>query len=138
MKILIGLFFIFTSSLSIAQTSEEVVFPRAHDVKEKQKCVVVKKPCSYDQNQICTKEYCGINLKQDRLEQFITEHQVIGKKFRSLFDLEDYMKNNLPDEFKSMYINLMKKEMKTKDTFNPNRINVVLDKDNYILKVFIG
>jgi len=118
----------------------EIVFPSEKRPFSKEECALIKRPCSFDEKKICSKKYCGVYLSQFILDEFVKQNRLIGKKFHSIFDLEDFLKKNLPKELSHMSINLTSKDSinKNKENFNSNRINVILNSDNYIIKFIIG
>ncbi len=129
----------FFSITTFAQTSLEIIFPRAKDVTKESKCVVINVPCSSDETLTCQKRYCGIYLKQLSLDTFVLEQRLIGRKFDSIFNLETFIQKNIPIELSDMHINFTNQanQPKKKD-YNPQRINIVLDQKGYILKFIIG
>jgi hypothetical protein len=129
----------FYSITTLAQTSSEIVFPRAKDVTKDAKCIVINIPCSSDETQICQKRYCGVYLKQLSLDKFVAEQKLIGRKFDSIFNLENFLQDNLPSDLSDMHLNFgaNSKKSKAKD-YNPQRINIILDKKGYIIKLTIG
>ncbi len=101
------------------------------------RCVVVTDYCSFDGTQLCKTEYCGNQIKTLYLKNFIKEHKLKGRKFPSLFDLQSYVKNNLPKELKGMKIHFSYKNI-SYESYNPNRIIVLLDSKDYISDLIIG
>jgi hypothetical protein len=127
-------------SLSLNNTfasNNTVVFPSAKHIPDANNCVVIKDSCSFDSTQMCTKKYCDGQLKQLYLETFVRQHRLKGRKFPSLFDLENYIKTNLPPELKNMTINFVYKNYE-KGIYNGNRIRVLLDSKDYISDLKIG
>lgn len=120
--------------------TDAVVFPNANDALNKEKCVEITINCTFDQGQMCKKKYCGVNLKQNELDNFARDHQLIGKRFPSLFDMETYIKKTLPPELSGMTIAFAYRKGSAgtnNRNYNPNRINVVLDSKDYITKLVI-
>lgn len=131
---LIPLVLFFLSHVAIAQ---EIVFPRADDAYNKKQCIVISKPCSFDPNKKCTKQYCGVYIHQNTLDNFVKQYQLVGRKFASLFELEEFLKKRLPPELNTMPIRFVNGGVRKKD-FNPGRITVIIDKKDYILQLVIG
>lgn len=125
------------SNISFASTTGAIVFPSANDALNKEKCVVVTSTCTFDEGKTCTKKYCGVHLKQKTLDNFVKNHQLIGRKFPSIFDLESYVKKNLPPELSDMTLSFSYRKNSNLKTYNPNRINILLDSKEYITKLII-
>jgi hypothetical protein len=118
-------------------TNNDIVFPSAANLPKNNNCVVIKKSCSFDNTQNCTKKYCGEQINQLYLENFVIEHKLKGRKFSSLFDLENYLKINLPIQLRNMSINFVHRKNENRN-YNSNRINVLLDSKDYISDLNIG
>lgn len=118
-------------------SNNTVVFPSAKHIPDVNNCVVIKDSCSFDATQMCSKKYCDGQLKHLYLETFIKQHRLRGRKFSSLFDLEIYLKKNLPPELKHMSISFFYKT-NGKTSYNPNRIRILLDSKDYISDLKIG
>jgi hypothetical protein len=134
----VSIFFsaILVSTNVMAGSTGAVVFPGPEDVLNKNKCTVVQRPCTFDEGQICTVKYCGVQIKQAVLDTFVKNHQLIGRRFPSIFDLETYVKKNLPPELSYMTVAFSYKKSDLKN-YNPNRINILLDSKDYINKIVI-
>lgn len=118
-------------------SNNTVIFPSAKHAPDSNNCVVIRDSCSFDATQMCTKKYCDGQLKQLYLENFVKQHRLKGRKFPSLFDLESYLKTNLPPELKNMTVSFVYKTHEKK-YYNSNRIKVLLDNKDYISDLKIG
>lgn len=118
--------------------SNPIVFPGPNDLMNKKQCIEIQSPCSFDDGKTCTKKYCGVQIKQATLDQFVKEHRLLGRKFPSLFDLQTYLKKTLPPDLQGMSISFSYKKNANAKNYNPNRINVLLDSKEYISKLIIG
>jgi len=134
--ILIGICTGLFSGHTLASNNHSV-FPNAKNLQNDNKCITITDSCSFDGTQICKTEYCGNQIKTLYLKNFIKEHKLKGRKFSSLFELESYIRKNLPQELKGLKINFTYKGV-SRDSYNPNRLNILLDSKDYISDLIIG
>lgn len=130
--------FLVMTSASLTYAAEPMVFPNAINLKQKEQCVVVTQPCKFNTEKTCEIEYCGTKKKEALLEEQVANYGIIGKRFQSVFDIENYLKAKLSSEFSNMHINVVVNQPSSKNGYNPNRINVVLDSQDYIIQIYIG
>lgn len=110
----------------------EQVFPRD------QKCATVEQQCSYNAEKICYKEICGGLLKEYELNKFLTSQNIIGKKFNSAFELEDYFKKKLPKNYDSYDLRIINHTSYNTSEYDSKRITVLIDGEYRVKSVNIN
>lgn len=115
-NILLSLVLIYPAIANSQQT-----FPK------EQKCEQVEMPCTYNLDKNCLKEVCGNLLKEQKIKEFITKNKIIGKKFSNAFDLEDYFKKNIPNQFSNYEVKIVKKGSFNNSDYDARRIVVEID-----------
>ncbi len=136
LKIILNL--LFMTSASFTYAADTMVFPNAINLKQKEQCKLVVQPCKFNTEKMCEVEYCGTQKKEALLEEQVNNHGIIGKRFQSVFDIEAYLKSKLSAEFANMHINIVVNSSRSNTSYNPNRINVVLNNEDYIIEIYIG
>lgn len=137
MKYIILAGFLSLSFSDVFASNNTVVFPNAKHVLDTNNCVEIRQACSFDGTSICKKKYCGDQINHLYLENFVKEHRLKGRKFASLFELESYVKKNLPPQLKHMTVSFIYKK-NIRKSYNRNRINIQLDAKEYISNITIG
>lgn len=123
MKYLVLFFMsIFFANISIA---EEVpnIFP-----EYKKRCQDFIAPCSKNKQSKCLKTVCDRNLEMVLIQEFIKSHDLIGRKFSTPIELQDFIKDNIPLDLKKYRLNFIKMEKQEKskmshNTLAPDRLN---------------
>lgn len=95
-----------------------------------QKCEQVEMPCSYNLEKICSREICGTMLREQKIKEFINNNKIIGKKFSNAFDLEDFLKKHIPNQFNKYEVKIVKKGSFNNSEYDARRIVVEID-DNF-------
>lgn len=117
---------------SVLSYSGNIIFP-----KNNEKCITVIQECSFNKDLKCNVTFCGKSHLNFILNKYITETNIIGKRFSSNLEAERFIQSNLPKDLSHLYIQSIDKEFLTPDDYSSRRLLIIMNK-NSIENIIIG